>query len=195
MEDTERAMIRFGDEEEFGYVEEFPIVCLKISPVLAKFSDELGHRDYLGALMNLGIERSIIGDIVIKDKLAYVFCKLDIKTYIVDNLYKIKHTNVKVEEVESAQISIEREPVIKEMIVTSLRVDVIVASVYNKSRSQAITLFREHKVYVNGHLYENNSGVLKDGDMVSVRGCGRFRYEGVLRMTGKGRHVIKVDVY
>lgn len=195
MDDTERAMIRFGDEEELGYIEEFPIACLKVSPVLAKFSDELSHRDYLGSLMNLGIERSVIGDIIIKEKNAFIFCKSDIKEYIMDNLYKIKHTNVKLEEVKEAFGDIEREPAYKEIIVASLRTDVVVASVYNKSRSQVLVLFREHKVFVNGRLYENNSGILKANDMVSVRGCGRFRYEGIVRTTAKGKNIIKVDIY
>ena len=195
MADTERVMICFGNEEEFGYKEEFPIACLKISPVLAKFSDELSHRDYLGALMNLGIERSVIGDIIIKEKCSYIFCKDDIKSYIIDNLFKIKHTNVRVEETTPNIEGIKREPVYKEVIVSSLRIDVIIASIYNKSRSQVVTLFREHKIFVNGRLYENNSGLIKEGDMISVRGSGRFRYEGTLRTTLKGKNVIKVDVY
>ena len=49
----ERVMIRFGSEEELGYEEEFPIVCIEVKPLAAKFADELTHRDFLGALMNL----------------------------------------------------------------------------------------------------------------------------------------------
>ena len=195
MDDAERNIIRFGDEEELGYIEEFPIVCLCISPVLAKFSDELGHRDYLGSLMNLGIERSVLGDIVIKDKKAYLFCKSDIKDYIVDNLYKIKHTNVKLEEVQGESICAGSQPVLKEILVPSMRVDVIISSIYNKSRSQAVVLFREHKVFVNGRLYENNSGVLKENDLVSVRGYGRFRYIGIVRNTSKGKYILNIQLF
>ena len=61
----ERVMLRFGSQEQLSYTEEFPISCLKISPLSQKFGEELGHRDFLGALMNLGIERSTLGDILV----------------------------------------------------------------------------------------------------------------------------------
>ena len=51
---AERQMVRFGSPQEFGYEEEFPITCIHVTPLLAKFADELSHRDFLGALMNLG---------------------------------------------------------------------------------------------------------------------------------------------
>ena len=73
-EGAERCIIRFGSEELFGYPEEFPVVCLKIRPLMQKFADDLGHRDFLGALMNLGIDRSTIGDIKVGEKEGYLFC-------------------------------------------------------------------------------------------------------------------------
>ena len=70
---TERNMARFGDENEIGWEQDFPITVFKVSPLNAKFSDSLTHRDFLGALMNLGIERDQIGDIAVKDNEAYIF--------------------------------------------------------------------------------------------------------------------------
>lgn len=63
-EEAERKILRFGSEAELGYEQPFPICCIRIRPLSAKFADKLSHRDYLGALMNLGIERSTIGDIL-----------------------------------------------------------------------------------------------------------------------------------
>ena len=57
-----------------GFSWEYPIDCLKITPKALRFSEELGHRDYLGAILNLGVDRSVVGDILIKDKEAWVFC-------------------------------------------------------------------------------------------------------------------------
>ena len=85
-ESCERVILRFGSEELFGYVEDFPITCLKIQPLMQKFADDLSHRDFLGALMNLGIERSVLGDIIIKDNEGYLFCTNAIAPYIVENL-------------------------------------------------------------------------------------------------------------
>ena len=70
----ERQIVGFGNEDLFGYPGHFPIAVVKISPLLEKFSDSLNHRDYLGALMNLGSERNTLGDIFIKDKTAYLSC-------------------------------------------------------------------------------------------------------------------------
>ena len=70
----DRKVIRFGKLEDLGYEETFPIVCIKITPLIKKFSDDFSHRDFLGALMNLGIERSTIGDIFIQENEGYVYC-------------------------------------------------------------------------------------------------------------------------
>ena len=61
---TERQMARFGDENELYYSEDFPIDCIKIEPLSIKFAEALSHRDILGSIMNLSIEREHIGDIV-----------------------------------------------------------------------------------------------------------------------------------
>ena len=195
MDDSERCMIRFGNEEELGYEELFPITCLQIKPLIYKFADDLSHRDYLGAIMNLGIVRITTGDIIVQDKNAYVFVSEKIKQFIIDNLDKIKHTNVKIEEVAPYENIRNKEPEQKDVMVQSLRIDSIISKIYNKSRSQSIELFREHKVFVNGKIYENNSGTLRENDMVSVRGYGRFRYIGIQRNTNKGKIVISVEIF
>ena len=89
-QDCERKMLRFGKEENLGYVEEFPITLLVIKPLMQKFADYLTHRDFLGAIMNLGIERSTIGDILIRDNIGYVFCQNKVAEYLVEQLDKIK---------------------------------------------------------------------------------------------------------
>ena len=194
-EDSERNIIRFGNSNELGYEEEFPIVCIKITPVLEKFSEQLSHRDYLGAIMNLGIERSKTGDILVKNKVAYLFCKKEMQGFIMENLYKIRHTNITLSVVEKEEAAGESDIERKEILAASERIDGVIASVYNKSRSQCVLLFREHKVYVNGKLYENNSGILKENDMVSVRGFGRFRYMGIQKSTAKGKYRIEILLY
>ena len=73
-EGCERQMLRFGDEALCGYDAPFPIACLRIFPLNEKFSEPLTHRDYLGALMGLGIERELLGDIAVREKEAYLCC-------------------------------------------------------------------------------------------------------------------------
>ena len=92
--DTERVMARFGNPDEIGYAQPFPIKCILISPRDKKFKESLTHRDYLGTLMGLGIERDTLGDIVIRDEGAYLFCAEDIAPYIEESLFRVRHTEV-----------------------------------------------------------------------------------------------------
>lgn len=68
---------------------------MKFIPLNKKFSEDLTHRDYLGALMNLGIERCKIGDIIAEDHKALIFVKEEMAEYVTDNLTQIRHTHVK----------------------------------------------------------------------------------------------------
>ena len=70
-DNADRCVAGFGYEHDKS---NYPIKCIKIAPVRQKFADELNHRDFLGSLMNLGINRSTLGDIVISDNTAYLFC-------------------------------------------------------------------------------------------------------------------------
>lgn len=194
-EGCERVMIRFGNPEDFGYEIPFPIRLIKIEPLIKKFSDELTHRDFLGALMNLGIERDTIGDIVVKERTGYVFVVERIGDYIQENLGQIKHTHVKCQVLEEMpeEVKPQLEPV--ELIVSSIRMDSIISKLYRLSRNQSLDLFRKKLVLVNGRVFENNSGSPKDGDVVAVRGHGKFVFRGVQHDTKKGKQVILVERY
>ena len=89
-EHAERQMIAFIPDALSLDVCEFPITCLKISPLNRKFSEELSHRDYLGSLMNLGIDRSKTGDIVIQEREAYLFCNLKIAGFLTSELTTVR---------------------------------------------------------------------------------------------------------
>lgn len=144
-EETDRKMIRFGNPAELGYEESFPIVCIAIEPVMDKFAEKLSHRDYLGALMNLGIGRENLGDIFVKDKKGYVFCLERISQYILENLSQVRHTQVKLRILNTFEENIEKE--IEDIIVLSAseRIDGVLSKIYNFSRSQSIELFRAKK--------------------------------------------------
>lgn len=82
-----------------------------------------------------------------------------------------------------------------ELIVSSDRADVVISKAYQLSRSQSLELFRSKKIFVNGRQYENNSGILKPEDIVSVRGFGKFVYQGLIQETKKGRYKIQIQKY
>ncbi len=194
-EGCERQMLRFGDLENIGYEEDFPIACLSIRPLMEKFADTLTHRDFLGALMNLGIDRGAVGDILMEGKSAYVFCTEKIAPYIMESLEKIKHTNVKCILADASKELPVKEPERVCFTVASERADGMIAKVFRLSRNQSLELFKGKKVYVNGRLNENNSYILKNGDIVSVRGHGRFIYYGAGHETKKGKWSVSAGIY
>ncbi len=191
----ERQVIRFGSQDVLGYEEDFPITTLCIEPLMEKFSEELGHRDYLGALMNLGIKRNVIGDIIIKDGKAYVFCLDEIADYICSEITRIRHTSVLIKPLSGEISVLERKLEDMEILVSSPRFDAVVAALTKKSRSQTVELFREKKVLCNNKICENNSLTLKPGNSFSIRGFGKYIYEGEGGKTRKDRVYVKLRKY
>lgn len=202
---AERQMAMFVPDALFDDLGEYPMVTLKIEPAHKKFAENLTHRDYLGSVLGLGIERCKIGDIILTDRekegingttsqCAYMICSSKMADFLVKEFYKVRHTQVRVS-ISNDDVSPAVE--FKEIkgSVASLRADAIIAFVCKLSRSGVITLFQSQKVFVNGKLTESNSHVLKEGDIVSVRGYGKFIFEEVLSMTKKDRYYVLVKIY
>ena len=103
MDGAERCMGRFGDPEEFGYEEPFPICAVKIEPLAEKFAENFSHRDFMGAILNLGIDRSTIGDICVEGKCAYVFCTSAMSVFLQETLEQVRHTKVRCVPVEKLE--------------------------------------------------------------------------------------------
>lgn len=195
IETAERCVVRFGRESDLGYDQPFPISCLIVQPLMKKFGEDLSHRDYLGALMSLGIERELLGDIMVSDKTAYILCLEHIADYIKEKLVQIRHTSVKIEITNSLPEAIAPRLDRRQLIVSSERLDAVISKLYNLSRSQAQDLFKSKKIFVNGLQCENTSYSPKPDSRISVRGLGKFIYVGMEGMTGKGRYKVNVDVY
>ncbi|MBR6395633.1 MAG: hypothetical protein IKS09_01550 [Lachnospiraceae bacterium] len=192
---TERNVIRFGDPENLGYEEDFPISIISITPISEKFADDLTHRDFLGALMNLGIKREVLGDLFIKDNKAYLFALNKMAGFITDNLTKVRHTTCLAKEITELPMLAAGEGKEKLIQVASPRIDGVVAKVYNLSRGDAAEAFRARKVFLNGRLTENVSAVLKSGDTVTVRGFGKFILKNEGGLSRKGKTNLNVEVF
>ena len=173
---------------------DFPLTCLKIAPAAQKFAEALTHRDFLGALMGLGLKRETLGDIVLFEKDAYLFCAENMAGYIADNLREVRRTNVMCTpgELPSGAVC---EPKEKEVIVPSLRADALIAAVFHLSRSEVKTLFAQKKVFINSRLCENSAQALKENDVVSLRGHGRFIFSETLKTTKKDRLVAEIKTF
>lgn len=192
---AERSVACFGDREYFTDNADYPIKCILIEPVNQKFADDLTHRDFLGSLMGLGIRREVLGDIIISENKGYLFCLDTIADYIIENLTQVKHTTVECRITDEIPQNALPRPENIELIVSSERLDVIIAAVYSLSRSKTLPYFEHERVFINGKAEIRPSAVANTGDKISVRGFGRFIYNGVLRHTKKDRLVISIDIF
>ncbi len=194
-EDCERRMVRFGSPEMLGYAEDFPIRCLTIRPLMQKFADDLTHRDFLGALMHLGIERDVLGDIIVRDNVGYLFCEDSIAEFLAEHLDKVKHTSVTC--TVGTECPAAAKPIFstEELVVSAPRCDSVVAKAYKLSRSESTRLFAAKRIFVNGRQCESPGRLLKEGDVVSVRGSGKFIFDGILAETKKNRIRVKIRRY
>ena len=191
---AERQIIAFIPDALY-YEWIFPITALRIAPAYPKFAEKLGHRDILGAIMKLGVDRSKLGDIIVGDGEYYLLCEESIASYFIENLDKIRHTIVTLSECSTEDLVVHQELEEKDGIITSNRIDSIIACVHKLSRSQSLELLRQQKVFVNGKLMENPSYSCHPEDIVSVRGYGRFIYQNEYGSTAKGRLKIRYCVY
>jgi len=191
---AERKMFCFYTEDSY-MKPEFPMDVLEITVAHEKYSDKLSHRDYLGAILNLGIDRSKVGDILVDFPSTYVFCHKDVSDYVVSLLSKIKHTQVNCSIVNKDTFEI--CPKFEEIrgSVSSVRIDAILSIAFKSSRSSLCGLIEGEKVFVNGRIIHSNSYALKEGDVVSVRGYGKFIFKEVQNQSKKGRTFVLIHKF
>ena len=191
---SERQMVAFLPDA-LCYEKRYPICALKIEPLQKKFSEQLSHRDYLGAILNLGIERCKLGDILVEDSCAILFVHQSLKNFILEELIRIRHTSIMVTEIEADDVSY--KPKVKEIsgTVSSLRLDSLLSLAFSSSRSKLVSYIENGKVFVNGKLITSNGYQIKKDDIISVRGLGRFQFKELLSQTKKGRLFVKIDLY
>ena len=191
---SERQMVAFLPDA-LCYEKKYPICALKAEPLQRKFSEDLSHRDYLGAILNLGIDRCKLGDILIEDNYAIIFVHQSLRNFIMEELSRIRHTSVCITEIDAENVSY--QPNTKEIsgTVSSLRLDSLLSLAFSSSRSKLVSFIENGKVFVNGKLITSNGYQIKEDDIISVRGLGRFQFKELLSQTKKGRFYVKIHLY
>lgn len=193
-DNAERQMVAFHPDA-LAFTWEYPIDCLKIEPKAIKFSENLSHRDYMGALLNLGVDRSVIGDIIVQEKAAWFFCQSKMTEFFLENLCRVRHTNILITKVNDPEEF--PHPNLESINGTcaSVRLDSLIALAFKASRSSIVSYIESGQVFVNGKLITSNGYEPKEGDIVSVRGKGRFIFDGVSHQTKKGRCGVRILLY
>ena len=191
-ENAERRILAAGNEAEAGQPE-LPVSVIAVRPKSEKYAEELSHRDYLGAILGLGIERSLIGDILVREKRAWFFCLSSAAEMLVTALSQVRRTTVTAEIAGADVPELQPRFAPMRMNIASERLDAVVASFAGLSRGQADRLFAAGKVFVNGRMVTDRSIRLKQGDKLSVRGTGKAVYEGIEYETKKSRLMVRLS--
>lgn len=149
---------------------------------------DIAHKDVLGSLLSLGIKREKLGDIIINDEAIYFYIRNEILDYVLLNLEKIKNYGVELEVIDLAT-PISRDLDYEEKLVTcaSARFDLVLANVYNLSRSDAKNAIEAGLVKLNYKVTYKISEMLEVGDMISMRRCGRFIVGDYLGLSKKDK--------
>jgi RNA-binding protein YlmH len=176
-EGAERQMLGVFPDWQEADTALFPIDVLKIN---VKGETAPSHRQYLGTILSLGIERDKIGDILVCEREAYVFLCSDISEFVKENISKVGKCGVFTEYADLKSVVLpEKKFEIVPCVCASLRLDAIVAGLMNKSRNESKNLILSGKVCVNHFETQKTDFVLKEGDLLSIRGFGRAEIEKI----------------
>ncbi len=157
---------------------------------------KLNHKDYLGALMSLGIDRNKTGDIYVYDDYADIVLHNDISDYIMYNLDKIGHNKVETDKIKVDEINFkEQEHVILNITCSSTRLDNVVKHIINKSREIASGMVKNGDVKVNWRIEEKITAEIREHDMISISRYGRFKISKISGMTKSGKYRIEIKHY
>ncbi|MBU7008587.1 RNA-binding protein [Phosphitispora fastidiosa] len=157
---------------------------------------DLTHRDFLGAILSLGIKREKIGDILVYEGGSQVIADRDMLEYIAGNLTKVNRLGVEANIVPLEQLKLPEEQV-KEVFATvsSLRLDAVTAAGFGISRSKMADEIKAEKVRVNWVAVSDCASPVQEGDRISIRGRGRMKIDRVKGETKKGRIALIIKRY
>lgn len=177
--------------DEYYENEELPFVPLKIV-----HKEEVGHRDILGSVLGLGIERSTVGDILVGKHCSYIFVIRNMADYIMQSLFKIGRQNVSVSVVSINDVAVpEAKTEEISTTVASLRLNSVVAEGFRLSREMAKDAIKRQLVQINHKIVESSSHSVKEKDVISLRGKGKIVLEAVTGNSKKDRIWIKLLKY
>ncbi len=183
-ESAERKLLGFFPEYMETEEADFPLSAITLT---YRAEDTLSHRDFLGAFMNLGIERTVIGDILCGEGRTVAFIKTDMLPYFLENIRKIGRVGVTIKEGAELPLPDGRRFTEVKGVIASNRLDSIVALLAKTSREKASSLIKSGLVMLNHKEELSPSSKVEIGDKISIRSRGRFIIDDFGRLTGKGR--------
>ena len=188
-DDAERKRALIGSSN--NNTNDFDIVIIQ-SSFDSKYG-AIGHRNVLGTIMSLGIERNTFGDIVVEDNLITIFVSKEISEYLIKNLSMISHQRMNWEILSSFKQSNIKEEV-KTINVASMRLDAVVAKSINVGRSEAVEIINSGNVLINHKQCLNITHNVKEQDILSIRKFGRIEILEIVGLSKKNRTIVEIRV-
>ena len=171
---------------------DYPITALSFS---FRKEDNLSHRDFLGSLMSLGLKRETVGDILVEKGNAVVFVLSEIAEYVISEITKIGRTGVKITKGYEGDLPMVSTLCEFSDTIASERLDCVVASLAGVSRNTANEKIDLGLVSVNSQVVLKNTKAIIGGDVISIRGKGKFIIDSVCEKTRKNRIILKYKKY
>lgn len=196
-DDAERVIIGFFPDYADPDISLFPIEILEVS-YNTKYSKSLTHRDFLGSVIGLGIDRTKIGDIINNNDNWFLFLHSDISNYVSYNLEKVGSTKVnsfvhEFKNIDNLNFNLKLEEA--KVITASLRIDAVLSSSFNLSRSKITNYIKSKKVFLNFVECDSTSKIIKQDDIITIRGLGRIKIGDIMGNTKKERIILQVFKY
>lgn len=162
--------------------------------VTSKFSEHT-HRDYLGSILGLGIKRGCIGDINVQDERAFFFCLSTVSEHILLNLDKVGRFGARCERVDLDQVP-DLQNNVEEITFTvkTARLDAVVAGMFHWSRTAAGDAIGMGLVHLNYKICMKPDATINEGDIISVKGCGKGKVKGCSGISRKGRFILIAEI-
>lgn len=189
-EDAERVML--GVLPEWCDDPYFPISAVTFR---YRECDTLSHRDFLGSLMALGITRESVGDILVEKGRAVVFVDEDVEKFVLTQISKVGNVGVEICEGFTVPLPQQSQKQSFSTTVASTRVDAVVASLCNVSRSTATQKINDGYVSINSVCVGKTTAIVKCGDKITIRQKGRFEITSCDGHSKSGRIILKYDKY
>lgn len=173
--------------------------CIKAVEIRGSGFNTLRHSSYLGALTSLGIERAKMGDIVISENSAVLFADEKIAEFLLSEppvLTRVGRDAVKVFEfTPDDDFGVNRE--YKDIFdtIASPRLDAAVSALANIAREKAKSMIASGNVQLNYLVEERPDTKIADGDIITLRGTGKFRILSIGEKTKKDRYRLNAQKY
>ena len=162
-----------------------------------ELNGKYSHRDYLGAVIKLGIKREKVGDIIVDNKGTDIIIEKNISKFLLENLpslTRFSKSTITIESIENLKsVEIKKEEL--EIIVSSLRLDNVVSELARCSRNKALDIINMERVFINFQNETKKTKQVKIGDIITIRGKGRFYIKEMIGQTKSGRTIIKIEKF